>query len=90
MAFETRPTDLRAFGRALRAARQAAGEGPMTLDRLAAATGISKPYLSNIETARAPGPPSEEKLRRLARALAIDAPALLAAADWLRTPAAVR
>ena len=42
----------------------------MTLDVLAKATGISKPYLSNLETARAPGPPSEEKLRKLARALA--------------------
>ncbi len=40
----------------------------LTLDVLAEKTGISKPYLSNIETGRAPGPPSEEKLVRIAGA----------------------
>jgi repressor LexA len=62
----------------------------LTLDDLARATGISKPYLSNIETARAPGPPSEEKLDRLAAALGLEPASLQAAADWLRTPDSVR
>ena len=92
MTIRTRPADLAAFGRAIRAARQRAGQAAagMTLDEVAAATGISKPYLSNIETARAPGPPSEEKLRALGKALGMDIAELLAAADWLRTPASVR
>ena len=33
-----------------------------------AKTGISKPYLSLIETGRVPNPPSDEKLRRLEQA----------------------
>ena len=45
----------------------------MTLDELAAATGISKPYLSNIETARLVGPPSSEKLSHIEKALTIAA-----------------
>src|SRR4051812_40348866 len=53
-----RPASLASFGAALRRRREGLG---LTLDALARATGISKPYLSNIETARAPGPPSEEK-----------------------------
>ena len=82
-----RPATLAEFGRILRSARQTAG---LTLDQLSDNTGISKPYLSNIETARAPGPPSEQKLRALAKALALDAGQVLAAADWLRTPQSVR
>ena len=62
----------------------------MTLDQVAATTGISKPYLSNIETGRTPGPPSEGKLEVLAKALGWSAGDLLAAADWLRTPESVR
>jgi len=82
-----RPAHLKAFGRALRAAR---GEAGMTLDGLAEATGISKSYLAHIETARAPGAPSEAKLRAIARALGVEARELLEAGDWLRTPASVR
>ena len=48
------PNGLRAFGKSLRTLREGRG---MTLDSLAQATGISKPYLSQIETARTPGPP---------------------------------
>src|SRR5881394_2975207 len=81
------PASLQAFGGALRKVREGLG---MTLDVLAAKTGISKPYLSNIETARAPGPPSEEKLEKIARALGLEATGLLAGADWLRTPESVR
>jgi len=81
------PNGLRAFGKSLRTLREGRG---MTLDSLAQATGISKPYLSQIETARTPGPPSPEKLRRLARALLLDPADLLAAADWLRAPPSIR
>ena len=82
-----RAATLEALGAALRHRRETLG---LTLDALTAITAISKPYLSNIETARAPGPPSEEKLTKLAAALKIDEPSLQAAADWLRTPASVR
>ena len=90
MSLNLRPTDLRHFGSDLRRARRAATADGLTLDQVAAATGISKPYLSNIETGRTPGPPSEEKLRLLARALRLPAADLLAAADWLRTPTSIR
>ncbi len=83
----TRPESLLAFGASLRLRREELG---FTLDQLAQKTAISKPYLSNIETARAPGPPSEEKLRILAKSLAWNDLELLAAADWLRTPESVR
>ncbi len=82
-----RPPSVAALGAALRRRREDRG---LTLDTLAAATGISKPYLSNIETARLVGPPSEEKLRVLAHALELPTDALLLAADWLRTPATIR
>jgi len=70
--------------------RKAREEKKLTLDALALITGISKPYLSNIETARAPGPASEEKLRKIAAALDLSADGLVAMADWLRTPESVR
>ncbi len=82
-----RPSNLQAFGKILREARD---NRALTLDALAQATGISKPYLSQIETARTPGPPSPQKLRRLAKALGLDPEELLAAADWLRAPASIR
>lgn len=82
-----RPASLRSFGKALRQARENKG---LTLESLAAATGISKPYLAHIETARTPGPPTEGKLKSLARALGLEARILEEAADWLRTPASVR
>jgi transcriptional regulator with XRE-family HTH domain len=82
-----RPPSLKAFGAALRRRREALG---FTLDELMAKTRISKPYLSNIETGSAPGPASEEKLRRIAAALQIPVKDVVAAGDWLRTPASVR
>jgi transcriptional regulator with XRE-family HTH domain len=82
-----RPSSLALFGSALRRRRESLG---LTLDALAQATGVSKPYLSNIETARAPGPPSEEKLRLLAAALKLPEADLLTGADWLRTPPSIR
>ena len=78
---------LQAFGRQLRFQRYARN---LTLDQLAAATGISKPYLSNIETARLTGPPSADKLSLLEQTLALPAGSLVAQADWLRTPPSVR
>ena len=82
-----RPASLEAFGAAIRRRRE---EMDLTLDRLAARTGISKPYLSNIETGHTPGPASPEKLARIAKTLKLDARQVLAGADWLRTPASVR
>lgn len=62
----------------------------LTLDALAKATGISKPYLSNIENGTTPGPPSAGKLEILERALGVAAGVLVHAADWLRTPESIR
>jgi SOS-response transcriptional repressor LexA len=81
------PDSLEALGAAIRNHRECLG---LTLDEIAAKTHISKPYLSNIETARAPGPPSEEKLRLIANALQINEIQLVEAGDWLRTPDSVR
>jgi transcriptional regulator with XRE-family HTH domain len=62
----------------------------MTLDDLATRTGISKPYLSLIETGRVPNPPSDEKLRALERELGFNAGELISQANLQRTPTAVR
>jgi HTH-type transcriptional regulator, competence development regulator len=65
-----------AFGPMLRALRQQKRIG---LRQLAARVGISPPYLSNIETGKFP-PPSDEKLRLIARELDEDPDRLLAKA----------
>src|SRR3954451_21901124 len=62
----------------------------LTLDELAARTGISKPYLSLIETSRVPNPPSDEKLRRLEAVLGFTSGELLTQAHLHRTPRDVR
>src|ERR1700742_3449198 len=62
----------------------------LTLDELAGRTGISKPYLSLIETGRVPNPPSDEKLRRLEQTLGFTAGELLSQAHLQRTPRDVR
>lgn len=62
----------------------------LTLDQLAEQTGISKPYLSNIENARLIGPPSEDILARIEKILAINTGELSDCADWLRTPKTIR
>lgn len=62
----------------------------LTLDDLAARTGISKPYLSLIETERVPNPPSDEKLTRLERVLGFKTGELLTQAHLHRTPSDVR
>src|SRR3954451_7096734 len=62
----------------------------LTLDELAGRTGISKPYLSLIETGRVPNPPSDEKLRRLEQVLGFTAGELVSQAHLQRTPRDVR
>ena len=78
---------LQEFGDIVRQRRLDRG---LTLDALAKVTGISKPYLSNIENGTAPGPASAGKLEVLERALGLAAGVLVHAADWLRTPDSIR
>src|ERR1700683_5030873 len=75
------------LGEKLRKRRRRLG---LTLDELAGKTGISKPYLSLIETGNVPNPPSDEKLRRLERVLGFAANELVTEAHLLRTPRDVR
>ena len=75
------------MGAKLRRQRRRLG---LTLDDLAARAGISKPYLSLIETGRVPNPPSDEKLRRLEQTLAFPPGELITQAHLLRTPRDVR
>ena len=72
-----------AFGHEIRHARTNRG---LTLDGLAAATGMAKSYLSQIETGYAP-PPRDEKIAKIARALGLDEGALVAKAHLSRLPA---
>jgi repressor LexA len=62
----------------------------LTLDELSGRTGISKPYLSLIETGRILNPPSDEKLSRLEQSLGIESGELLMQAHLQRTPRDVR
>src|SRR5215510_3023314 len=78
---------MEALGPKLRRQRRRLG---LTLDELAGRTGISKPYLSLIETGRVPNPPSDEKLRRLEQTLGFHAGELLTQAHIQRTPRDVR
>ena len=72
-----------AFGQEVRRARTNRG---MTLDDLAAATGMAKSYLSQIETGYAP-PPRDEKIGKIARALGLDEGAFVAKAHLSQLPA---
>ena len=80
-------TVVEALGQKLRRQRRRLG---FTLDELAARTGISKPYLSLIETGRVPNPPSDEKLRKLEQTLGFTPGELLTQAHLHRTPRDVR
>ncbi len=62
----------------------------LTLDELAGRTGISKPYLSLIETERVNNPPSDDKLQRLEQTLGFPNGELLTQAHLQRTPRDVR
>src|SRR4051812_9874112 len=75
------------LGTKLRRQRRRLG---FTLDELAGRTGISKPYLSLIETGRVPNPPSDEKLRRLEQTLGFTPGELVTQAHLHRTPRDVR
>jgi SOS-response transcriptional repressor LexA len=75
------------LGSKLRRQRRRLG---LTLDELAGRTGISKPYLSLIETGRVPNPPSDEKLRRLEQTLGFPTNELVTQAHIQRTPRDVR
>lgn len=75
------------MGAKLRRQRRRLG---LTLDELAGRTGISKPYLSLIETGRVPNPPSDEKLRRLEQSLGFPQGELISQAHLQRTPRDVR
>src|SRR4051812_13122780 len=75
------------LGSKLRRQRRRLG---LTLDELAGRTGISKPYLSLIETGRVPNPPSDEKLRRLEQTLGFASNELVTQAHIQRTPRDVR
>jgi repressor LexA len=78
---------MEALGPKLRRQRRRLG---LTLDELAGRTGISKPYLSLIETGRVPNPPSDEKLRRLEQSLGFISGELISQAHLQRTPRDVR
>jgi len=78
---------LESLGIKLRKQRRRLG---FTLDELAGRTGISKPYLSLIETGRVPNPPSDEKLRKLENVLGFTPGELLTQAHIHRTPRDVR
>src|SRR5687767_6603644 len=80
-------TMIEAMGAKLRKQRRRLG---FTLDELAVKTGISKPYLSLIETGRVPNPPSDEKLRKLEQVLGFTPNELVTQAHLQRTPRDVR
>ena len=75
------------LGTQIRLARHRRG---LTLDALAAASRISKPYLSLIETGRVKYPPSDEKLHRLEQTLGFPPSALVSQAHLIRTPRDIR
>jgi SOS-response transcriptional repressor LexA len=75
------------LGEIIRRRREEAG---LTQDRLAAQIGISKPYLSNIETGKAKNPPSDGVLRAMEKALGFQGDQLVKLAHLARTPADVR
>lgn len=58
----------------------------MTQDQVADQAGISKPYLSNIETGKAKNPPSDGVLKSLERVLKFETGQLLKLAHLMRTP----
>jgi SOS-response transcriptional repressor LexA len=71
------------LGKIIRHRREELG---LTQDQVALRSGISKPYLSNIETGRAKNPPTDAVLERLERALDLEPMQLMHAADLARTP----
>ncbi|MBI5722412.1 MAG: helix-turn-helix domain-containing protein [Planctomycetes bacterium] len=62
----------------------------LTQDEVAVLAGISKPYLSNIETGKAKHPPSDKVLADLEPALKLDCGELMKVAHMMATPADIR
>ena len=75
------------LGEIIRARR---GEMGLTQDQVADQAGISKPYLSNIETGKTKNPPTDGVLEALEAALNLEAGQLTRVAHLARTPADVR
>lgn len=75
------------LGTIIRQRREAMG---LTQDRVAEQAGISKPYLSNIETGKAKNPPTDGVLTALERVMAFKAGELTGLAHLARTPVDVR
>ena len=75
------------LGEIIRRRREEVG---LTQDQVAGQAGISKPYLSNIETGKAKNPPTDAVLGALERALKFDDFALRKLAHLARTPMDVR
>jgi repressor LexA len=79
--------DMAELGHVIRARRHALG---LTLESLARQVGCAKGYLSQIETGRREGVPSDDLLERLERALQLDAGELVSMGTWRSTPRRVR
>ncbi|MCJ7543343.1 MAG: XRE family transcriptional regulator [Phycisphaerae bacterium] len=62
----------------------------LTQERLASAAGISKPYLSHIETGKAKNPPADRILRAMEKAMGLERGTLTRIAHLARTPSDVR
>lgn len=75
------------LGSILRQRRQELG---LTQDQVSDAIGISKPYLSNIETGRAENPPTDGILRSLEKVLKFQTGELVAFADRKRAPLSIQ
>ena len=76
-----------ALGQIIRKKRKALS---LTLDKVVARTGFSKPYLSTIETGKVKNPPSDELLTRLEKVLKFDSGQLLRIAHLKRMPSDIR
>lgn len=61
-----------------------------TQDQVAEQVGISKPYLSNIETGKAKNPPTDGVLKAIEKALRFEPGELLTMAHLFRTPPDIR
>ncbi len=70
--------------------RERREEMGLTQDQVAAMVGISKPYLSNIETGKAKNPPTDGILRSLERVLKFESDQLIYLAHQARTPMDIR
>ncbi|MEM9020022.1 MAG: LexA family transcriptional regulator [Planctomycetota bacterium] len=75
------------FGRLLRVLRRGR---KLTLNGLAERVGVTPGYLSMIENGRVNNPPSMKVLVRLEAALAVQEGSLCKAAQWEKTPKAIR